>query len=453
MVFFGPSFLMMSQSELYKKAQKFFPAGVNSPVRAFRAVGGTPVFAAKGKGAWVWDESGTRRLDFCNSWGALLFGHAPAGLSKTISREVRKGTSYGMATRKEVELAQRIHGFFSSLEKMRFVSSGTEAVMSAVRLARGFTDRSKILKLEGGYHGHVDSLLVKAGSGAATFGIPDSAGIPEDLAKHTLTIPFNDAAALEEIFRKEGANLAAFILEPVPANMGVVPPRPGYLEKARELTQKNGALLIFDEVITGFRAARGGAQEYFRIRPDLTCLGKILGGGLPFAAFGGRAEVMEKLAPLGPVYQAGTLSGNPLAVSAALWVLDELEKQKSKAFARLKQMSEDFTGELRAFLSRELIPAQINSFASMFTLFFSPSPVFDYASAKHSDTTAFARFFHGCLEKGIYTAPSQFEANFISTAHKAADLKRLLDTFKILLPRILKSKGVRPTRPRVLTAP
>lgn len=436
--------------QFFELAQKYIPAGVNSPVRAFRAVGGHPVFIQKGKGAYIWDEDGNRYLDFCASWGPLIFGHAPAGLLREIKKEISKGTSFGASTAKEVKLAKQIHSFFPSMEKVRLVSSGTEAVMSAVRLARGFTGRKKILKIDGGYHGHVDSLLVKAGSGAATFGIPDSAGIPEELAKLTLTIPFNDFQALEKIFKKEGKNIAAFILEPIPANMGVILPKPGYLELARSLTRKYKSLLIFDEVITGFRVAPGGAQEYFGIKPDLTCLGKILGGGFPIAAFGGKAKIMDSLAPAGPVYQAGTLSGNPVAVTAALWMLGKLHAASytlqankntwglksaacSNAIYWLNQRSEHFYSELQDFIARKRLPLQLNSIASMFTLFFSPNPVTDYSSAKKSNTQAYAGFFRSLLGEAVYLAPSQFEANFISTAHTAGDLQKAARIFKTLL--------------------
>jgi len=424
-------------SKLYAQAKKVIPSGVNSPVRAFGAVGGTPVFIHRGRGPYIWDEEEKRYIDFCCSWGPLLFGHAPTGLIKTLRREFSKGTSFGTVTSKEVELAQMIHSFFPSMEKVRLVSSGTEAVMSAVRLARGFTRRKKILKVDGGYHGHVDSLLVQAGSGGATFGRPNSAGIPEELARLTCSIPFNHFESLEKIFRREGDRLAAFILEPVPANMGVVVPRPGYLEKVRELTKKYGVLLIFDEVITGFRVARGGAQEAFELKSDLTCLGKVLGGGLPIAAFGGRKEIMNSLSPSGPVYQAGTLSGNPVAVTAALWMLHTLgngshdqsnsRQNKLKKWIRsvhdtLNHHAQNFFDQLQSGIGRKGLPVQVNSMGSMFTLFFADNPVTDFNSAKKSNTKRFAKFFHECLKRGIYLAPSQFEANFVSLAHSEQHL-------------------------------
>lgn len=407
---------------LYKKALGLIPGGVNSPVRAFKAVGGNPVFAKKGKGAYFWDESGKKYLDFCNSWGALLFGHAPEKLVREISKTAAEGMSFGIATRREVELAEEIQKLYPSMQKMRMTSSGTEAVMSAVRLARGFTGREKIVKIDGGYHGHVDSLLVKAGSGGATFGVPDSAGIPKELAKQTLTVPFNDFSALEKIFQKHGKEIATFILEPVPANMGVVLPKMNYLKIAREITKKYGSLLIFDEVITGFRVSPGGAQEFFGVTPDLTVLGKILGGGMPLACFGGRREIMDCLAPLGPVYQAGTLSGNPVAVSAALWVLKEISKSADMKLFGMR--AQNFRRRLYNEITRKNFPVQMNAAGSMWTLFFSKEPVTDYASAKKSDTQKFGLFFRACLEKGIYLAPSQFEANFLSTVQSEGDFEK-----------------------------
>lgn len=437
----------LNSKKLFREAGKVLPGGVNSPVRAFRAVGGNPLFIRRGKGPWIWDEDGRRYLDFCGSWGPLLFGHAPAGLVKVLRREAARGTSFGAATEKEVALARRIRELFPSMEKIRLVSSGTEAVMSAIRLARGVTGRKKILKIDGGYHGHADSLLVKAGSGMATFGIPSSAGVPAELARLTLSIPFNDFRALERIFKKEGRSIAAFVLEPIPANMGVVPPRDGYLEKARELTGRCGSLLILDEVITGFRVAPGGAQALYRIRPDLTCLGKILGGGLPIAAFGGRGDWMDQLAPEGPVYQAGTLSGNPMAVSAALWMLEQIVQEGpgrgSGVLADLGRRAGHFYSQLREHLRKEALPVQLNAAASMFTLFFTAQPVVDYESAKKSDRRAYARFFHACLREGLYLAPSPFEAHFISTSHSNRHLEGALRIFKRVLRLSRRSHGLR----------
>lgn len=413
--------------QLYHRALQAIPSGVNSPVRAFRAVGGNPIFVKRGAGAYLWDEDGKKYIDFCSSWGPLLFGHAPRGLIKAVEKTIRHGTSFGAPTRAEVELAEQIKKIFPSIEKCRLVNSGTEAVMSAIRLARGFTGRKKILKIDGGYHGHVDSLLVKAGSGAATFGVPDSAGIPEELANLTLSVPLNDTRQLENIFRREGKNLAAFILEPVPANMGVVRPDPGFLSLARILTRRSGTLLIFDEVITGFRFPGGGAQQMFAMMPDLTCLGKIVGGGFPLAVFGGQRKIMDFLAPEGPVYQAGTLSGNPAAVAAALWMLSQLKG--GKTLKTLNRKAESFFDRLRLEIEKKQYPVQLNTSGSMFTLFFTPIPVRDYASAKKSETELFSRFYHYARRAGLYLAPSQFEANFISVAHSPKDLRKALQIF------------------------
>lgn len=418
---------MTHQRALFKIAEDRIPGGVNSPVRAFKGVGGVPRFMRKGKGSRVWDEDGKSYLDFCLSWGPLLFGHAPGGLVRAVARTLKDGTSFGTATRAEITLAGLIRRAFPSMEKIRLVSSGTEAVMSAVRLARGFTGRKIIIKVDGGYHGHADSLLVKAGSGGATFGIPDSAGVPEALARLTVSIPFNDPPALEKIFRREKRNIAALILEPVPANMGVVLPRPGYLALARKLTRLHGSLLIFDEVITGFRLSPGGAQGLFGVRPDLTVLGKILGGGFPLAAFGGTKQIMDCLAPAGPVYQAGTLSGNPVAVGASMWMLEKI--LKTRVIKSLNEKSESFFCALEKNIARYRWPVCLNRTASMFTLFFTAGPVTDYESAKKSDTARFSAFYHRALDSGIYLSPSQFEANFISSAHTAKDLARALDVF------------------------
>ncbi len=437
----------MKPNTLFQEALKHIPSGVNSPVRAFRAVGGTPLFMERGSGPYVYDAAGKRYLDFCLSWGPLIFGHAPKGLLRAIQKKAEWGTSFGAPTENEVALAKLIKKAFPSIEKVRLVSSGTEAVMSLIRLARGVTGRKKILKIEGGYHGHVDSLLVKTGSGGATFGRPDSLGVPEEFAQLTLSLPFNDSEALRRVFRKEGKNIAALILEPVPANMGVVLPKPGYLEEARSLTRKYGVQLIFDEVITGFRLGFGGAQERFGIHADLTALGKVLGGGLPLAAFGGKAKTMNELAPEGGVYQAGTLSGNPLATSAALWMLERLSPG---IYSQLEIKSEEFYEELRSRIQYFGWPLELNAIGSMFTLFFRPSPppsppkrgrgkgegVIDFASAKQSDTKRYAKFFHGCLAESVYLAPSQFEANFISTEHSAKDLARAVPIFERVLRKI-----------------
>ena len=413
----------MSQSEkLFQMAKRSMPGGVNSPVRAFHAVGGTPKFVERGNGPFIRDVDGKRYLDFVMSWGPLIFGHADPAISKAVSRQAKYGTSFGAPTRNEVELAALIKSAFPSIEKVRLVSSGTEAVMTAIRLARGVTKRKKIIKCDGGYHGHVDSLLVKAGSGAATFGIPNSAGVPEELAKLTLSIPYNDTEALERILKKYAHEIACFILEPVPANMGVVLPKTDYLKSVRALTKKYGVVLVFDEVITGFRLAFGGAQEFFGVQADLTCLGKILGGGLPIGAFGGRKKLMDHLAPEGNVYQAGTLSGNPLATAAGI---ETLKRLRNRSFYRkLNSKSERFYGLLDSEIKKHLLPVTLNRIGSCFTLFFSSHPVTDFRSAKRSGVKQYSRFFHRLLAQGIYFTPSQFEASFISSIHRSSDLDK-----------------------------
>lgn len=426
--------MAVKQVKLFNRGKKHIPSGVNSPVRAFKSVGGTPVFVARAKGPYLWDAEEKRYLDFCASWGPMLLGHAPAGLIKQLRADIGLGTSYGAATEKEIQLAEEVCKLIPSVQKMRLVSSGTEAVMSAIRLARGYTGRKKIVKFAGGYHGHVDSLLVAAGSGLATFGIPDSAGVPEELAKLTITIPFNDEAALEKVFKKEGKNIAALIAEPVPANMGVILPRAGYLKKLRQVTKRHGSLLIFDEVITGFRVNAGGAQKRFNVKPDLTCLGKILGGGMPLAAFGGASKIMDHLAPNGPVYQAGTLSGNPVAVSAALWMMNQVKRKG--LYEKLEKKTAAFVNALKTEIKKQDYPVHINQIGSMFTLFFTDREVMNYDDAKSTDTKRYAKHFHYCLKEGIYLAPSQYEANFISEAHTPAQLKKALSVFKASLARL-----------------
>lgn len=411
---------MNRSRQLFLKAQTHIPGGVNSPVRAFRSVGGTPRFIQKGKGPFVWDVDGKRYLDFVGSWGPLILGHADPAVIRAIRSEAGRGTSFGAPTKNEVELAELIKSAFPSIEKIRLVSSGTEAVMSAVRLARGVTGRNKILKCDGCYHGHVDSLLVGAGSGMATLGVPESPGVPDALARLTISIPYNDVQALERVLLRHGPDIACFILEPVPANMGVVLPKPNYLREVRALTKKYGVILIFDEVITGFRIAFGGAQEYFEVRGDLTCLGKVLGGGLPIGAFGGPQRFMDHLAPEGYVYQAGTLSGNPLATRAGI---ETLTKLRMKGFyKKLNSKSNWFYEMLDAVIRKHSVPTMLNRIGSCFTLFFTPGPVTDFRSAKRSDTKRYAAYFQKLLAEGIYTAPSQFEANFISAAHSRKDL-------------------------------
>lgn len=413
---------MNNSEKLFQQAKKLIPGGVNSPVRAFRAVGGNPVFIARGNGAFFWDVDGKCYLDFVMSWGPLIFGHADPKTVSAIQKQAKSGTSFGASTKNEVELAKLITSALPSIEKVRLVSSGTEAVMSAVRLARGASGRKKIVKIDGGYHGHVDSLLIQAGSGALTFGIPDSLGIPKELAKLTFSVPYNDIEALRRLFKREGRSIACFVLEPVPANMGVVLPAKDYLRKVRALTKKYGILLIFDEVITGFRIAFGGAQEVYGVRPDLTCLGKVLGGGLPIGAFGGRRDLMNHLAPDGEVYQAGTLSGNPLATAAGIETLARL--QNKNVYRKLHAKSERFFKILENEIRKRSLPVTLNKIGSCFTLFFTKGPVSDFKSAERADAKKYARFFRTLLKQGIYFAPSQFEANFISTSHSDRDLKK-----------------------------
>ncbi len=417
--------------DLFEEAQRFFPGGVNSPVRAFRAVGGTPPFIARAQGARLWDEDGREYLDYVLSWGPMILGHAHPDVVRAIQTAAERGTSYGAPTLLEVELARRVQEAFPSMERLRMVSSGTEAVMSAVRVARGFTRRSKIIKCEGCYHGHADYLLVKAGSGATTLGVPDSAGVPEAFAGLTVTLPFNDLPALERALAREGDQIACVILEPVPGNMGVVPPQPGYLEGVRRLTAAHGALLIFDEVITGFRLTYGGAQALYGVRPDLTCLGKILGGGLPVGAYGGRREIMEQVAPLGPVYQAGTLSGNPLAMAAGIATLDRLTQPGT--YEVLEEKGARLEQGIREALHTSGKQARLQRVGSMFTPFFTSEVVTNYTAAQRADKAAFARFFQGMLAEGVYLPPSQFETGFLSLAHSAADLEHTIDACKKIL--------------------
>jgi len=407
----------MTKSEaLFERAQRVIPGGVNSPVRAFRGVGGVPPFIASGAGSHIFDVDGREYIDYVCSWGPLLLGHRHPEIVAALEESLAIGTSFGAPTEREVELAELIVEAVPSIEMVRLVSSGTEATMSALRLARGFTGRDLTIKFEGCYHGHVDSLLVKAGSGVATLGIPDAAGVPEAFAGSTIALPFNSADAVERAFRENGGNIAAVIVEPVAGNMGCVPPAPGFLEALRDITARNGALLIFDEVMTGFRVAYSGAQQLYGVTPDLTTLGKVIGGGLPVGAYGGRAEIMRKVAPLGPVYQAGTLSGNPLAVAAGLAMLRHL-KAHPETYAQL---------EARAAALCAAAPkgVTVNRVGSMFTFFFTPDPVTDYESAKRSDTARFAKFFHWMLDRGVYLAPSQFEAAFVCAAHTEEDIHR-----------------------------
>jgi len=399
----------------FARAQKVIPGGVNSPVRAFRGVGGIPRFIERGQGSRIFDTDGNSYIDYVGSWGPLLLGHRPQSVVDALHAVLEVGTSFGAPTEREVELAELVSKTVPSMEMVRLVNSGTEATMSALRLARGFTGRDLVIKFEGCYHGHVDSLLVKGGSGMATLGIADSAGVPKAFAETTISLPFNSIAAVEKAFTDRGTQIAAVIVEPVVGNMGCVPPAAGYLEALRDLTARHGALLIFDEVMTGFRVALGGAQQRFGIRPDLTTLGKIIGGGLPLAVYGGRADIMKKIAPLGLVYQAGTLSGNPLAVAAGLAMLRHLI-----AHPEIYDTLEARAAQLTAWTPPGVT---VNRVGSMFTSFFSPDPVTDWESAKKCDTARFAKFFHFLLERGVYIAPSQFEAGFVSAAHSEADIR------------------------------
>ncbi|MBM2828563.1 MAG: hemL [Actinobacteria bacterium] len=414
--------------KLFRAAMKIIPGGVNSPVRAFRSVGGTPLFIARAKGATVTDVDGNTFIDYVSSWGPMILGHADSKVVSAIRGALGKGTSYGAPTEGEVTLAHLIRNAFPSMEKVRLVSSGTEAAMSAVRLARGFTGRDKIVKFEGCYHGHADSMLVKAGSGALTFGLPDSPGVPADLARHTLTATFNDFVSVQKLFEKNRGEIAAIIVEPVPGNMGVIPPAPGFLDSLRKLTRQERALLVFDEVISGFRVAFGGAQEMLGIDPDLTVLGKIIGGGLPVGAFGGRGDVMDALSPVGPVYQAGTLSGNPLAVAAGIACLTELAKKGT--YRKLGEKADYLAEGLHGVFEKSGVPTWTNRVGSMWTTFFQQGPVVDYATAKRSDTAAYAKYFHRMLARGVYIAPSQFEAGFVSLAHSRKDLDRTIAAAK-----------------------
>ncbi len=406
--------------ELFQESNRFFPGGVNSPVRAFRAVGADPFFVAHASGSRITDVDGKTYLDYVGSWGPMILGHAHPRVVAAIQKAAEAGTSYGAPTELETRLAKLVQAAFPSLERMRFVSSGTEACMSALRVARGFTDRDAILKFEGCYHGHADSLLVKAGSGAITFGVPDSLGVPADLARHTLTVPYNDLEAVRTTLAARGSEIAAVIVEPVAGNMGVIAPRPGFLAGLREITRRHGALLIFDEVITGFRIACGGAQELFGVRPDLTCLGKIVGGGLPVGVYGGRADIMEQVAPLGGIYQAGTLSGNPLAMAAGIETLTLL--QAPGFYTDLEAKAKRLGEGLGQAAAAARVPVQTNRVGSMLTGFFSGTPVTDYATAKRADTQRYGSFFRAMLARGVSLAPSQFEAAFVSSAHTDEDL-------------------------------
>jgi len=411
---------MTRSEELFERAKGVIPGGVSSPVRAFKAVGGSPLFVARAEGARFWDADGRAFVDYVGSWGPMILGHAHPAVIEAVREAALRGTSYGAPCALEVELAERVVRHVPSVEKVRFVSSGTEAAMSALRVARGFTGRRKILKFDGCYHGHADSLLVAAGSGVATLGIPGSPGVPEGTVADTLVVPFNDVAAVEAVVSAHGRDLAAVIVEPVCGNMGTVAPRPGYLEALREITRRNGTVLVFDEVMTGFRLALGGAQQLYGITPDMTCLGKILGGGLPAAAYGGRRDIMATVAPEGPVYQAGTLSGNPLAMAAGAVLLDLLTMPGT--YEALEARSARLEEGLRRAAREAGATVTVNRVGSMITVFFCAGPVTDYATAKASDTKRFARFFRAMLDRGVYLPPAQFEAAFVSLAHGEAEI-------------------------------
>ena len=411
--------------DLFSQARQVIPGGVNSPVRAFKSVGRDPVFVARASGCQIFDVDGKSYIDYVGSWGPMILGHAHPEVIAAIKDAADRGTSFGAPTENEVLLAQKIVQGVPSVEMVRLVNSGTEAVMSAIRVARAYTGKDKILKMAGCYHGHDNSMLVKAGSGAITLGIPDSPGVPAALAQLTLTVPYNDLAAVEQVLRKEAGQIACLIVEPVAGNMGVIPPAPGYLQGLRDLTSQYGVLLIFDEVITGFRLAFGGAQSVYGVIPDMTCLGKIIGGGLPVGAYGGKRQIMEIVAPSGPVYQAGTLSGNPLAVAAGLKTLELLEDDA--VYAHIDQITGQLCRGLQDQLQEFRIPCQLNRVGSLFTLFFTQKKVTDYDSAKSADTERFSRYFRVMLEEGIYLPPSQFEALFVSIAHTEREVEKTLE--------------------------
>jgi glutamate-1-semialdehyde 2,1-aminomutase len=410
--------------QLFEQSQKLIPGGVNSPVRAFRSVGGTPIFFQRGKGAYVWDEDGKDYVDYVGSWGPMILGHAHPVVIDAVKKAAENSLSFGAPTARELEMAELLIKLVPSMEQVRLVSSGTEATMSAIRLARGFTGRSKIVKFEGCYHGHADALLVKAGSGALTFGQPSSAGVPPEVAAHTLTLSYNDIPGVEALFGQIGDEIACVIVEPVAGNMNLIAPAPGFLEALRQQCSKHGAVLIFDEVMTGFRVALGGAQALYGITPDLTTLGKVIGGGLPVGAFGGRADIMQCLAPVGPVYQAGTLSGNPVAVAAGLATLQLV--QEPGFYDRLSARTHQFVEGLCAVAKEKGVKFSAQNVGGMFGVYFSENPPASYAEVMQSDKEAFNRFFHHMLDEGIYLAPSAFEAGFVSAAHGEAEIGKTL---------------------------
>jgi glutamate-1-semialdehyde 2,1-aminomutase len=419
--------------KLFASSSRILPGGVDSPVRAFKSVGGTPLFVTRGQGAYLEDVDGHTYVDYVMSWGPLIHGHAPKGLRKALAAATANGTSFGAPTELETRLAQRVAMLMPSMERIRFVSSGTEAAMSAVRVARAATGCDRIIKFEGCYHGHADAFLVQAGSGAMTLGVPTSPGVPSGAARDTLLARYNDLASVEAVFDQNRKQIAAVFVEPIAGNMGVVPPQPGFLEGLRALCDREHALLVFDEVISGFRAAAGGVQQIAKVRPDLTCLGKIIGGGLPVGAYGGRAEIMDLISPAGPVYQAGTLSGNPLAMTAGLWSLEQLSPLLYRHLSRLGTMLA--TGLADAARAAG-VPMQVNGFGSILTPFFTSEPVRDYQSALAADTQAYGRFFHGMLQRGIYPPPSQFEAWFLSGAHSERDVEKTIKAAKMVLSQL-----------------
>ncbi len=409
----------------YKKAVELMPGGVNSPVRAFKAVGGSPLFIQKAKGSKIYDVDGNAYIDYVLSWGPMILGHSHPSVVKALKTAIENGTSFGAPTPIEIELARMIIKAYPSIEKVRMVNSGTEATMSAIRAARGFTKRDKIIKFEGCYHGHADGLLVKAGSGATTFGVPDSPGVPKSYAKNTITLPFNDIKAFKNVVQREWKNIACVIVEPVVGNIGCVLPKPGFLEALRKETEKYGIVLIFDEVMTGFRVSFGGAQAYYGIKPDMTCLGKVIGGGLPVGAYGGKREIMSMVAPEGPVYQAGTLSGNPLAMTAGIETLKILLKKGT--YEKLENTMQRLEDGLKDAAKRAGAKTKFYRAGTMFCTYFTDTEVVDYKTAKTSDTEKFSRFFRGMLNQGINLAPSQFEAGFISIAHTKADISKTIN--------------------------
>ena len=416
----------ITQSEkLFYKACEVMPGGVNSPVRAFKSVGCNPLFVKKGNGSKIWDADGNEYIDYVASWGPLIFGHAHPQIVEALKRQVELGTSYGASTELEIELAEQVVTLVPSLEVVRMVNSGTEAVMSAIRLARGVTGRDKVVKFEGCYHGHVDSMLVKAGSGLASLGIPECPGIVDALAKNTLTLPFNDSSKVTDLFAAEGDNIACVIVEPVGGNMGVVPPQNGFLETLREVTNQVGAVLIFDEVITGFRVALGGVQSICGVKPDLTCLGKVIGGGLPVGAYGGSRQLMDNIAPVGPIYQAGTLSGNPLAMTAGIEMIKLLSGQS--VYDELERKSEKLCAGYESNVKKLGIKAQFTRVGSMFSMFFTDQNIIDFESVKSSDTNFFRSYFTSLLEEGVYIAPSQFEAGFMSAVHTDEEIEQTIE--------------------------